>query len=272
MWSHLSRTKPSKAVMCRETRLQGRNGSRTLALAKDSDNSNNLPWATVEYYTKKQERLMDKFGNLIHNERTVKEPAAWTHDAKMAFAIQVLAREFPNVTEEELRKRLLQLQALLPDLKPGPSVKPADLVRVAARLHTAAENLLILRDELPNLNVSCLASGWPQLLLADPERLTTDLQEVKSLLSGCGPAAFRELLEEFPHLLLPANAVALLDNVARLFELGGEGEDGRELGRTRAAQMLGSQPSLARSAVPLVSQTRGERDPEYLADTTRAEV
>ncbi|GLC44996.1 hypothetical protein PLESTB_001745400 [Pleodorina starrii] len=241
------------------------------------ENAGELPWATVDYYTKKRERLKDEFGNLIHNERTIKEPAAWTQDAKMALAIQVVARETPDVSEEELRVNLLQLQTLLPDLKPGPTAKHADVVRVAARLGTAAENLLVLRDELPDLNVSHLCAGCPQLLLGPPEQLAADVRQTKALLGPCGPAAFRQLLGEYPQLLRPANATALLDEVARLFGLrGGEGGGGGggggavEAARMRAAALLGRNPGLAGPAASLTSQTRGERDPEYLADTTRA--
>ncbi|GIL69405.1 hypothetical protein Vretifemale_322 [Volvox reticuliferus] len=36
---------------------------------------------------------------------------------------QVVSREVPNVTEEELRNNLQQLQTLIPDLKPGPTSK-----------------------------------------------------------------------------------------------------------------------------------------------------
>ncbi|GIL69404.1 hypothetical protein Vretifemale_322 [Volvox reticuliferus] len=91
---------------------------------------------------------------------------------------QVVSREVPNVTEEELRNNLQQLQTLIPDLKPGPTSKYADLVRVAARLDKAAEILLILREEFPYLNVSRLAAAWPQLLLTDPEGLAADVKEV----------------------------------------------------------------------------------------------
>ncbi|GIL69403.1 hypothetical protein Vretimale_13498 [Volvox reticuliferus] len=186
---------------------------------------------------------------------------------------QVVSREVPNVTEEELRNNLQQLQTLIPDLKPGPTSKYADLVRVAARLDKAAEILLILREEFPYLNVSRLAAAWPQLLLTDPEGLAADVKETKAVLGTCGPAVFRELLEEFPHLLVPSNATALMNNIARLFDFNGTCEDEEgELGRARGMKILETQPFLARPAVPLRSQTRGERDPEYLADTIRAEM
>ncbi|GLI62791.1 hypothetical protein VaNZ11_005539 [Volvox africanus] len=253
--------------------LSTRKRSTIFALSEEGDKANYLPWVTVNYYTKKQERLKDKHGNLIHNERTIKEPPAWTRDAKMALAIQVVAREAPNTTEEELRNKLQQLQVLVPDLKPGPTSKHADLVRVAARLDKAAEIMLILRKEFPYLNLSRLAAAWPQLLLADLESLAADVKETKAVLGTCGPAVFRELLEEFPHLLVPSNATALLDNIARLFDTNDTDEEGgRELGWARAVKMLETQPFLARPAIPLRSQTRGERDAEYLADTIRAEM
>ncbi|KAG2438511.1 hypothetical protein HXX76_005062 [Chlamydomonas incerta] len=193
----------------------------------------------------------------------------------------------------------------MPDLVPGPGAKHADVVRVAARLGTAADCLLVLREELPGVNVSRAAAAQLPVLLLPPDQLRAELKQVKALLTGCGPAGQRQLLEAHPQLLRSGAAAALLDEVARLFGLdvgvsssssvssstsgssNGGVEEGAPQGareeeealavvvtpaRARAAALLGSNPDLAGMADCLRSQARGDRDPEYVADTTRASL
>lgn len=68
--------------------------------------------------------------------------------------------------------------------RPGSLASPATLpiplpqVRVAARLHGAAEALVALREELPEANVSSLAARNLPLLLLPPEQLRQDVQQV----------------------------------------------------------------------------------------------
>ncbi|KAG2430646.1 hypothetical protein HYH02_013644 [Chlamydomonas schloesseri] len=271
-----------------------------------------MPWSTIDYYTKKKKRLADAYGNLLHNEATLMEPAVWTNDTKMALALRVVSEEL-GVSEDDLQRDVQQLRALLPDLVPGPGAKHADVVRVAARLGTAADCLLVLREELPGLNVSRAAAAQLPVLLLPPEQLRAELKQVQALLSGCGPAGQRQLLEAHPALLRADAAVALLDEVARLFGLDGTGSSssssssssstgsrsssssssGGDQGaaaaageealvaaavalltpaRTRAAALLGANPDLAGVADCLRTQARGDRDPEYVADTTRASL
>ncbi len=90
--------------------------------------------------------------------------------------------------------------------------------------------------------------------------------QVKALFAGCSPSSFRELLDSHPQLLAPSAASALLQEMGRLF-----GWDvTKEAGRQSVVSLLSSSPTLADMAGSLRGQARGDRDPEYLADTTRA--
>ncbi|KAG2500155.1 hypothetical protein HYH03_001737 [Edaphochlamys debaryana] len=229
----------------------------------------------------------------------------------MTLAIQVVSRELGGCpSEQELAGNVRALNALLPDLVPGPGAKHADVARVAARLDAAAESLLALREALPGVNVSALAARRPAVLLTPAEQLEREAKQSWALLSPCGPAGRRALLEAHPALLDPGAAAALLDEIARLFGFQedqpsaaapaaaapaggpdqgpgagdgaeGAGTEGVEAGegqaaprpgsaRAKAAALLGSSPGLADAADCLRGQARGDRDPEYLADTTRA--
>lgn len=55
---------------------------------------------------------------------------------------------------------------------------PLPQVRVAARLHGAAEALVALREELPEVNVSSLAARNLPLLLLPTEQLRQEVQQV----------------------------------------------------------------------------------------------
>lgn len=90
--------------------------------------------------------------------------------------------------------------------------------------------------------------------------------QVKALFAGCSPSSFRELLDSHPQLLAPSTASALLHEMGRLF-----GWDvSKEAGRRSVVSLLSSSPTLADMAGSLRGQARGDRDPEYLADTTLA--
>ncbi|PNW81823.1 hypothetical protein CHLRE_06g261850v5 [Chlamydomonas reinhardtii] len=291
---------------------QGTRHPARITIQRDSTSSS-VPWSTIDYHTKKKQRLADAYGNLIHSDATLLEPAVWTNDTKLALALRVVSEEL-GVSEDDLRRDVVQLTALMPDLVPGgPGARHADVVRVAARLGTAADCLLVLREELLDVNVSRAAAQQLPLLLLPPERLRAELQQVKALLAGCGPAGRQQLLEAHPQLLRSEAAVALLDEVARLFGLDadssssnsggssssdGSSSDGNSSGRhggagegaqtgarneealsglvtpsrARAAALLGSNPDLAGMADCLRGQARGDRDPEYVADTTRASL
>lgn len=67
---------------------QGTRHPARITIQRDSTSSS-VPWSTIDYHTKKKQRLADAYGNLIHSDATLLEPAVWTNDTKLALALRV---------------------------------------------------------------------------------------------------------------------------------------------------------------------------------------
>jgi hypothetical protein len=125
-------------------------------------------------------------------------------------------------------------------------------VRLAVRASEVADKLLLLRELLPQANVSALVAARPALLLAPAAQLRAGCQRALALLGS--PEAASRVLQQAPELLDPPALERVLGEVRRLF---GAAQD--------PAVLLARDPSLALSCQGLRGQSRGERDEQYLA-------
>ncbi len=120
------------------------------------------------------------------------------------------------------------------------------------RASEVADKLLLLRELLPQANVSALVAARPALLLAPAEQLRAGCERALALLGGAQAAS--RVLQEAPALLDPPALEHVVGEVRRLFGAAAD-----------AAAMLAHDPSLAAAFQDLRGQSRGERDEDYLA-------
>jgi hypothetical protein len=51
-------------------------------------------WSLVNYFTKKERKVVDEFGNVDQSPHLVRDPLRWTHlDTKLELAVVAVARE-----------------------------------------------------------------------------------------------------------------------------------------------------------------------------------
>lgn len=141
------------------------------------------PWSIGLYHTKRKTFATTPLGDIPDESYdTVTEPVGWTPDAKLALAIECVAREL-EVEEEFVRKRLEVLQKLVPDLKKKLKVmKVGDLARLAVKVPDIANKLLTLKEIFPQANISHMVSNKPELLMEDTAVIAEKAKQLRVLL------------------------------------------------------------------------------------------
>ncbi|KAL4539295.1 hypothetical protein Ndes2526B_g02457 [Nannochloris sp. 'desiccata'] len=143
------------------------NNCKELAAAPTkSTPTTEAPWEITRYLTKKIGRPIDKHGNIIDSLENTADWFAWTDDAKLQLAADVLSPKL-GISSEFLIHNVAALKPIIPGgayaLK---KMKPADLVRLASKIEDVPAKLIELREALPPcIDVANLISIWPDVLL-----------------------------------------------------------------------------------------------------------
>eukprot|EP00958_Prasinococcus_capsulatus_P022976 scaffold3319_cov427-Prasinococcus_capsulatus_cf.AAC.5 len=135
--SHSSQRRPQVVPVCKPWPARpGRNGSdarsRKLNRAPGGpqpcrgSSNGEQPWQFLEYHTKKRYRLTDSQGNLVKDEGTLQEPAAFANNpsGRLDLAIRAIAVERARLNDqdgndiqvERIRHRVHALLAAVPGL------------------------------------------------------------------------------------------------------------------------------------------------------------
>jgi len=143
------------------------NGDREPATAPtQSTTAAEAPWEITRYLTKKIGRPIDKHGNIIDSLENTADWFAWTADAKVLLAADVLSPKL-GINSDILIRNVADLGPVIPG---GASalkkLKPADLVRLASIIEDVPAKLIELRETLPPcIDVAKVISMWPDVLL-----------------------------------------------------------------------------------------------------------
>ncbi|EFN52616.1 expressed protein [Chlorella variabilis] len=214
------------------------------------DGAANPPWVLANYYTKKLERRTDSLGNISSSPDTIAEGPGWTREAQLRLAAQALAAEL----QQDAAVR--QLHALLPAMEVQLSrMRPAELVRLAARLEQISQLLVALRLRFPASDVAAMAAAHPPLLSMTPEQLREAVAAVQREFPDASQEDLEAMLATNATLLDAANLRGCMEGVGHLL--------------TRQQLMCALQHDVAFQFQVLQGQSRGERDAEYLSDMYR---
>jgi len=103
-------------------------------------------------------------------------------------------------SEEFVRGRLSELEALLPDLVNLHKLKASDWVTVLNDVNAVAEKLVVIKSVFPKANAFAVVSRMPKLLLQSTARVQQDAEEVRRALSSLpDPDAIIEAVPDLVH-------------------------------------------------------------------------
>lgn len=179
------------------------------------------PWQVSNYFTKKSSRPMDSLGNIIDSPDHTAESFAWTTDAKIRVAAMALSEEF-RVDAESLVHMVSQLANIVPG---GERVvgrlKPADQVRLAARLEQVPERLIALREALPaGVDVTMVLAKWPEAVLINPDTIKSGVDLIETVFQGILDASgVAAMIHTTPQLLQEGVLDACLKGAGHLMPL-----------------------------------------------------
>ncbi|QDZ22049.1 hypothetical protein HOP50_06g45910 [Chloropicon primus] len=161
----------------------GRRGGWRIRAESESEGGDRAqPWVIGEYITKRRKRRTNSLGNIVDADEDFLEPAGWNDDSKLALAVECVAREL-GVEEDHVRRRLVLLQKLVPDLKPKlKTMKVGDIARLAVKCKTIPHDLLKLKEIFPRANVSRLVASNPTILYEDMGFVEKKAERLKALL------------------------------------------------------------------------------------------
>jgi hypothetical protein len=164
------------------------------------------PWEITRYLTKKKGRPIDKHGNIIDTLENTREWFAFTEDAKLKFAADVLSPKV-GIDSDTLLANAAKLGRIIPG---GPQslkkMKPADLVRLASKIEEVPAKLINLREAVPPcIDVARLISSWPDVLLLPIDGILSVQTGYQAVLdqfqNEIGEDGVNEMLETTPQLL-----------------------------------------------------------------------
>jgi hypothetical protein len=164
---------------------------------------------------------MDSLGNIIDTPDHTAEPFAWTTDAKIRVAAMALSEEFQVDAES-----LVHMVSLLADIVPGGErvvrkLKPADQVRLAAKLEQVPERLIALREALPaGVDVTMILAKWPEAVLIDLDRIKSGVDSIETVFQGILDAdGVAAMIHTTPQLLQDGVLNACLKGAGHLMPL-----------------------------------------------------
>lgn len=162
------------------------------------------PWEISRYYTKKIGRPIDAQGNIIDSLENTAEWFAWDSNAKLRMAADVLSTQLGK-SSEALLANIEPFGTLIPGGAASlRTMKPGDLIRLAANIDHVPAKLILLRDCLPSgVDVSQLVAKWPEILLLSEERVTGE---------------YASLLEQFENEVGVEGVCAMLETTPRLLD------------------------------------------------------
>ncbi|GMH45048.1 hypothetical protein BSKO_13005 [Bryopsis sp. KO-2023] len=120
-------------------------------------------------------------------------------DSAQRRLVQLVASEKLGISLEELTDRVAELGVLLPDMVTKLARMKADLlVKLLASPSSVSEKMIVLREELPDADVSTLVSRFPYLIAEfSSEEIRDRLGEMRRTLEGVDLAS---LLTKEPRL------------------------------------------------------------------------
>lgn len=114
-----------------------------------------------------------------------------------------------------VQKGLEQLDALMPNLINLNKMKPADWVTLSEDVNSAANKLILLKTAFPSADVFSVIASRPKTLLQSEDRIASDAQQVKTLLSAAKD--IDAIIQAVPELIDPATLSRSLAFLASSF-------------------------------------------------------
>uniref|UniRef100_A0A7S3RAX0 Uncharacterized protein n=1 Tax=Dunaliella tertiolecta TaxID=3047 RepID=A0A7S3RAX0_DUNTE len=108
-----------------------------------------------------------------------------------------------GIKMEVVEKKLTEIETVLPGLVNLHRAKASDWVTIISDIDLLATKIILLKDVFPNANVLKIFSDQPRLLLLSTDRLKTDAQQVKKMLSTVEGA--ESLVDAIPSFMDPRN-------------------------------------------------------------------